>query len=161
MWRKIVCVFFLVVLLAQGLPFQSFALSTRLVTHVPDAFSLELKISGNGTVWVGDTAYYESAIILLDRRGETMVNILPNENNNTRTVVFNGKSVISNIKNGKLILPALEKDSVLSIRFARDSTIPNTGDQISRHFFSMTAAAFGIIYLIVAMRATNKKREQF
>lgn len=115
------------------IPLPVAARTTTLKTSVPTEISLEVEIIGSGTVTVDGQKITKTRTVSIDRHSTVTVSIVPASGYQLKSVTLNGENVISQIKDGALIIEELSLDSVLSITFNRTTSgwsgsNPPTGD---------------------------------
>lgn len=139
---------FLCVLLCW-MPVRALALTTVLSTNVPDEVSLRVEITGKGTVTVGEGRFSATGTVSVKRHQPFAVFLKPKSGYQVSDVRLNGKSVLASLKDGKLVIDALNLDGTLSVTFSKipgswNGSNPRTGDQsivsaIASALLSMTA----------------------
>ena len=107
--------------------------STILTTQVPKDLPLQLELTGNGTVILNGVAYAQSETIEISRNSKLELCITPDAGNKIIAAVYNGVDYTSDVKSGKIILPAITEDAKLSVQFCEIVPNPETGDMYSPH----------------------------
>ena len=127
----------------------SFASETILSTTVPSYFTLQIEISGHGNVETLGQEFIESGNIRIERNQSVELIFIPDENYHIEKVRFNDKDITDNLQDNGFTIDELEKDSVLSVVFAKkqESGISKTGDS--------TELVYPYIALAVVMCATG------
>lgn len=146
--KIILLLIFLCVLLCL-MPVRALASTTNLTTGVPDEVSLRVEITGEGTVTVGEVRLSATGTISVKRHQPVTVSLEPKPGYQVSDVRLNGKSVLDSLKDGKLVIDALNLDGTLSMTFSKtpgnwNGSNPRTGDQsivsaIASALLSMTA----------------------
>lgn len=127
----------------------SFASETILSTTVPSYFTLQIEISGHGNVETLGQEFIESGNIRIERNKPVELIFTPDENYHIEKVRFNDKDITDNLQDNRITIDELEKDSVLSVVFAKkqESGISKTGGS--------TEPVYPYIALAVVMCATG------
>ena len=146
--RPFLILTFLCVLLCC-MPVLALASTTNLTTGVPDEVSLHVEITGEGTVTVGEVRLSAAGEVSVKRHQPFAVSLKPKSGYQVSDVRLNGKSVLASLKDGKLVIDALNLDGTLSVTFSKipgswNGSNPRTGDQsivsaIASALLSMTA----------------------
>ena len=146
--RPFMILTFLCVLLCC-MPVLALASTTNLTTGVPDEVSLRVEITGEGTVTVGEVRLSATETVSVKRHQPFTVSLEPKSGYQVRDVRLNGESVLDSLKDGKLVIDALNLDGTLSVTFSKtpgnwNGSNPRTGDQsivsaIASALLSMTA----------------------
>lgn len=146
--KIILLLIFLCVLLCL-MPVRALASTTNLTTGVPDEVSLRVEITGEGTVTVGEVRLSATGTISVKRHQPVTVSLEPKPGYQVSDVRLNGESVLDSLKDGKLVIDALNLDGILSVTFSQtpgnwNGSNPRTGDQsivsaIASALLSMTA----------------------
>lgn len=146
--RPFLILTFLCVLLCC-MPVLALASTTNLTTGVPDEVSLRVEITGEGTVTVGEVRLSATETVSVKRHQPFTVSLEPKSGYQVRDVRLNGESVLDSLKDGKLVIDALNLDGTLSVTFSKtpgnwNGSNPRTGDQsivsaIASALLSMTA----------------------
>ena len=146
--RPFLILTFLCVLL-YCMPVQALASTTNLTTGVPDEVSLRVEITGEGTVTVGEVRLSATGTVSVKRHQPFTVSLEPKSGYQVSDVRLNGESVLDSLKDGKLVIDALNLDGTLSVTFSKipgswNGSNPKTGDQsivsaIASALLSMTA----------------------
>lgn len=131
------------------MPVRALASTTNLTTGVPDEVSLHVEITGEGTVTVGEVRLSAAGAVSVKRHQPFAVSLKPKSGYQVSDVRLNGKSVLASLKDGKLVIDALNLDGTLSVTFSKipgswNGSNPRTGDQsivsaIASALLSMTA----------------------
>ena len=150
---------FLCVLLCC-MPVRALALTTVLSTNVPDEVSLHVEITGKGTVAVGEKKLSSTGTAAVKRHQPFTVTLSPQQGYRITAVSFNGKSVLSRLKNGKLTVDELNLDGVLSVTFTKTASSyhgsnPKTGDR-SVVVPAMASALLSMTALILVLSRKKK-----
>lgn len=138
---------FLCVLLCW-MPVLALALTTVLSTNVPDEVSLHVEITGEGTVTVGEVRFSATGTVSVKRHQPFTVSLEPKSGYQVSDVRLNGESVLASLKDGKLVINALNLDGTLSVTFSKipgswNGSNPRTGDRqaMVAMIAALTAAA--------------------
>lgn len=147
--RKLFAVQLLLCVLLCWMPIRALALTTVLSTNVPDMVSLQIVITGEGTVSVGGKNLSRTGTVTVKRNQPFTVTLSPQQGYRVTAVSLNGKSVLHLLKNGELTVDALNLDGVLLVTFTKTASSqsgsnPKTGDQyvvpaMATAMISMTA----------------------
>ncbi len=105
--------------------------STTLTTTIPETFPLMLELSGNGTVAINGIAYTQSGTVEIPRNSAVELRIIPDAENEVKSVVYNGFDYMIEAKNEKIVLPAITGEAKLCVNFAEIASTPQTGDVYS------------------------------
>ncbi|MFR5775814.1 MAG: hypothetical protein ACLUFZ_09075 [Oscillospiraceae bacterium] len=145
--RSFLILTFLCVLLCL-MPVRARASTTNLTTGVPDEVSLHVEITGEGTVTVGEVRLSATRTVSVKRHQPVTVSLKPKSGYQVSDVRLNGKSVLASLKDGKLVINALNLDGTLSVTFSKipgswNGSNPRTGDQqgTTAMIAALTAAA--------------------
>ena len=130
------------------MPVRALASTTNLTTGVPDEVSLRVEITGEGTVTVGEVLITATGTVSVKRHQSFTVSLEPKSGYQVSEVRLNGKSVLVSLKDGKLVIDALNLDGTLSVTFSKipgswNGSNPRTGDQqgTAAMIAALTAAA--------------------
>ena len=130
------------------MPVRARASTTNLTTGVPDEVSLHVEITGEGTVTVGEVRLSATGTVSVKRHQPVTVSLKPKSGYQVSDVRLNGKSVLASLKDGKLVINALNLDGTLSVTFSKipgswNGSNPRTGDQqgTTAMIAALTAAA--------------------
>lgn len=150
-WRDSLRPFLILTLLCVLLccmPVRALASTTNLTTGVPDEVSLHVEITGEGTVTVGEMRLSSAGTVSVKRHQPVTVSLEPKSGYQVSEVRLNGKSVLASLKDGKLVIDALNLDGTLSVTFSKipgswNGSNPRTGDQqgTAAMIAALTAAA--------------------
>ncbi len=132
--QKLLAILPLLCVLLCGMPVRALALTTVLSTNVPDEVSLRVEITGEGTVTVGEVLITATGTVSVKRHQSFTVSLEPKSGYQVSEVRLNGKSVLVSLKDGKLVIDALNLDGTLSVTFSKipgswNGSNPRTGDQ--------------------------------
>ena len=132
--QKLLAILPLLCVLLCGMPVRALALTTVLSTNVPDEVSLRVEITGKGTVTVGEGRFSATGTVSVKRHQPFAVFLKPKSGYQVSDVRLNGKSVLASLKDGKLVIDALNLDGTLSVTFSKipgswNGSNPRTGDQ--------------------------------
>lgn len=146
--QKLLAILPLLCVLLCGMPVRALALTTVLSTNVPDEVSLRVEITGEGTVTVGEVLITATGTVSVKRHQSFTVSLEPKSGYQVSEVRLNGKSVLVSLKDGKLVIDALNLDGTLSVTFSKipgswNGSNPRTGDQqgTAAMIAALTAAA--------------------
>ena len=147
--QKIIPLLTLLCVLLCWIPVRALALTTVLSANVPDEISLRVEITGKGTVTVGEGRLSATGTVSVKRHQPFTVSLEPKSGYQVSDVRLNGESVLASLKDGKLVIDALNLDGTLSVTFSKipgswNGSNPRTGDQsivsaIASALLSMTA----------------------
>ena len=145
--RPFLILTFLCVLLCC-MPVRALASTTNLTTGVPDEVSLHVEITGEGTVTVGEVLITATGTVSVKRHQPVTVSLEPKSGYQVGDVRLNGESVLASLKDGKLVIDALNLDGTLSVTFSKipgswNGSNPHTGDRqaMVAMIAALTAAA--------------------
>lgn len=145
--RSFLILTFLCVLLCL-MPVRALASTTNLTTGVPDEVSLHVEITGEGTVTVGEVRLSATGTVSVKRHQPFTVSLEPKSGYQVSDVRLNGESVLDSLKDGKLVIDALNLDGTLSVTFYKipgswNGSNPHTGDRqaMVAMIAALTAAA--------------------
>lgn len=124
------CCILLLLLIALALPLKGSASTTTLTIHLPKYHTIDLKIRGTGSVYLGDSLYTQSATVELPRLSTLQIQVVPGKNGYLHSLVLNGETQPLHSGQYTLDISALTEDITLEIRFRTHSIIPDTGDTI-------------------------------
>ena len=146
--QKLLIVLPLLCVLLCCMPVRALASTTNLTTGVPDEVSLHVEITGEGTVTVGEVRLSATGTVSVKRHQPVTVSLEPESGYQVSEVRLNGKSVLASLKDGKLVIDALNLDGTLSVTFSKipgswNGSNPRTGDQqgTAAMIAALTAAA--------------------
>lgn len=157
--RPFLILLFLCVLLFC-VPVRALASTTNLTTDVPDEVSLRVEITGEGTVTVGKVRLSATGTISVKRHQPVTVSLEPKPGYQVSEVRLNGKSVLASLKDGKLVIDALNLDGTLSVTFSKtpgswNGSNPRTGDQQATVAMIATLTAAASLMLLQLLRKKN------
>ena len=163
--QKIIPLLTLLCVLLCWMPVRALALTTVLSTNVPDEVSLRVEITGKGTVTVGEKKLSSTGTAAVKRHQPFTVTLSPQQGYRVTAVSFNGKSVLSSLKNGKLTVEELNLDGVLSVTFTKTASShhesnPKTGDR-SAVVPAMASALLSMTALILVLSRKTLLSEVF
>ena len=132
--QKIIPLLTLLCVLLCWIPVRALALTTVLSANVPDEISLRVEITGKGTVTVGEGRLSATGTVSVKRHQPFTVSLEPKSGYQVSDVRLNGESVLASLKDGKLVIDALNLDGTLSVAFSKtpgnwNGSNPRTGDQ--------------------------------
>ncbi len=146
--QKLLIVLPLLCVLLCCMPVRALASTTNLTTGVPDEVSLHVEITGEGTVTVGEVRLSATGTVSVKRHQPFTVSLEPKSGYQVSDVRLNGESVLASLKDGKLVIDALNLDGTLSVTFSKipgswNGSNPRTGDQqgTAAMIAALTAAA--------------------
>ena len=146
--QKIIPLLTLLCVLLCWIPVRALALTTVLSANVPDEISLRVEITGKGTVTVGEGRLSATGTVSVKRHQPFTVSLEPKSGYQVSDVRLNGESVLASLKDGKLVIDALNLDGTLSVTFSKipgswNGSNPRTGDQqgTAAMIAALTAAA--------------------
>ena len=130
--RPFLILTFLCVLLCC-MPVLALASTTNLTTGVPDEVSLRVEITGEGIVTVGEVRLSATGTVSVKRHQPFTVSLEPKSGYQVSDVCLNGESVLASLKDGKLVIDALNLDGTLSVTFSKipgswNGSNPRTGE---------------------------------
>lgn len=130
------------------MPVRVLASTTNLTTGVPDEVSLHVEITGEGIVTVGGVRLSATGTVSVKRHQPFTVSLEPKSGYQVSDVCLNGESVLASLKDGKLVIDALNLDGTLSVTFSKipgswNGSNPRTGDRqaMVAMIAALTAAA--------------------
>lgn len=132
--QKIILLLIFPCVLLCLMPVRALASTTNLTTGVPDEVSLRVEITGEGIVTVGEVRLSATGTVSVKRHQPFTVSLEPKSGYQVSDVRLNGKSVLASLKDGKLVIDALNLDGTLSATFSKtpgswNGSNPRTGDQ--------------------------------
>lgn len=146
--QKIILLLIFPCVLLCLMPVRARASTTNLTTGVPDEVSLHVEITGEGTVTVGEVRLSATGTVSVKRHQPVTVSLKPKSGYQVSDVRLNGESVLDSLKDGKLVIDALNLDGTLSVTFSKipgswNGSNPRTGDQqgTAAMIAALTAAA--------------------
>lgn len=146
--QKLLIVLPLLCVLLCCMPVRVLASTTNLTTGVPDEVSLHVEITGEGIVTVGGVRLSATGTVSVKRHQPVTVSLKPKSGYQVSDVRLNGESVLDSLKDGKLVIDALNLDGTLSVTFYKipgswNGSNPRTGDQqgTTAMIAALTAAA--------------------
>lgn len=146
--QKLLIVLPLLCVLLCCMPVRALASTTNLTTGVPDEVSLHVEITGEGTVTVGEVRHSATGTVSVKRHQPFTASLEPKSGYQVSDVCLNGESVLASLKDGKLVINALNLDGTLSVTFSKipgswNGSNPRTGDQqgTTAMIAALTAAA--------------------
>lgn len=162
--QKIIPLLALLCVLLCWIPTQALALTTVLSTNVPDEVSLRVEITGKGTVTVGEVRLSATGTVSVKRHQSFTVSLEPKSEYQVSDVRLNGKSVLASLKDGKLVIDALNLDGTLSVTFFKipgswNGSNPRTGDR--QAMVAMIAALTAAASLMLLQLLRKKKCSDF
>lgn len=127
---SILCCVLLLLTITLAAPLNANAATTTLTIQLPDSYTIDLNIRGQGSVWLNGVQYTRTASVVLPRLSSLRLLVIPNDNGSLQSVILNGEK--QTLSNGQYVLElsALTRDITLDIRFRTNSIIPDTGDTI-------------------------------
>ena len=154
---KVFCLFLLAVLaLCICTPVLAASSTTTLTTTVPACVDVGIKIVGKGTIELNEKMMSETGVVQVERNKEVFIIITPDDGYHIGSVVYDGVDITQEIKAGCRTFLRLERETLISVKFAVDPGIPNTGDGVypSLIFVGITAGVslLGIAVLLVLNR---------
>lgn len=162
--QKIIPLLTLLCVLLCWIPVRALALTTVLSANVPDEISLRVEITGKGTVTVGEGRLSATGTVSVKRHQPFTVSLEPKSGYQVSDVRLNGESVLASLKDGKLVIDALNLDGTLSVTFSKipgswNGSNPRTGDQ--QAMTAMIAALTAAASLMLLRLLRKKKRSGF
>ena len=156
--QKVFC-FFLLAALTLGVCTPALAASgtTTLTTKVPSCFTVDIHITGNGTITVNGTVLSQSGTVQVERNKQVTIQITAANNSYLKAVNYNGEDFTKDAADGSIMLPAIEDNAVLSVFFAAKSVAPATGDNSNIHFWA--ALFFVSCGVLIVFTVYDKKRK--
>ena len=150
--KAILCVLLAALTLVICFPVAAATNSTTLTTTVPETFPLMLELSGNGTVTINGVAYTQSNLIDIPHNSNIELLIVPDAENDIKTVVYNDCDYTKDTQNGKLTLPPITGDATLRVGFSKSSSIPATGDS---HYFALLYLVPLMLFALIGIIAIS------
>lgn len=112
--KKIIAAFLLSLFFLFLLP-SAFADSTALTTTVPSEHTISLDVGTGGMV----NSVRGKVEIRVDRASRVVFQIAPDSGFETSSVVYNGKDVTAQVREGSFVIESLTGDGSLTVRFQR------------------------------------------
>lgn len=158
--QKLLIVLPLLCVLLCCMPVRALASTTNLTTGVPDEVSLHVEITGEGTVTVGEVRLSATGTVSVKRHQPVTVSLEPESGYQVSEVRLNGKSVLASLKDGKLVIDALNLDGTLSVTFSKtpgswNGSNPRTGDQQATVAMIAALTAAASLILLQLLRKKN------
>lgn len=158
--QKLLIVLPLLCVLLCCMPVRALASTTNLTTGVPDEVSLHVEITGEGTVTVGEVRLSAAGTVSVKRHQPVTVSLEPKSGYQVSEVRLNGKSVLASLKDGKLVIDALNLDGTLSVTFSKtpgswNGSNPRTGDQQATVAMIAALTAAASLMLLQLLRKKN------
>lgn len=149
LWKRITII---LILLTLYLPISVRANETTLITTVPTHCSLQVIITGRGTVSVNGKATQKSASFSVKRHEDIAIEIQSGLGYQIASVSLNGSDMTEELHSGKLMIDAQSSDSILSIIFVKKDVIwpdanPPTGDSIISSVICCGVSMIGLLTL--------------
>lgn len=162
LWPFLILTFLCVLLFC--VPVRALASTTNLTTGVPDEVTLRVEITGEGTVTVGEIRLSATGTVSVKRHQPFTVSLEPKSGYQVSDVRLNGKSILGSLKDGKLVIDALNLDGTLSVTFSKipgnwNGSNPRTGDQ--QAMTAMIAALTAAVSLMLLRLLRKKKYSGF
>ena len=147
------CCVLLLLAMILAAPLKASAATTTLTLQLPESYTIDLNIRGQGSVWLNGTQYTRTASVMLPRLSSLQLLVVSKQNGYIQSVVLNGEKQA--LRNGQyaIDIPALTGDITLDVRFRTNSIIPNTGDWI---LIPVGAMILSGIFLILIRRSKKK-----
>ena len=122
--KKTIAAFLLSLFFLFLLP-SAFADSTALTTTIPSEHTISLNVGTGGMV----NSVRGKVEIRADRASRVVFQITPDSGFETSSVVYNGKDVTAQVREGSFVIEPLTGDGSLIVRFQRiPAGNPQTGD---------------------------------
>ena len=156
--QKVFC-FFLLAALTLGVctPVLAASGTTTLTTKVPSCFTVDVHITGNGTITVNGTVLSQSGTVQVERNKQVTIQIAAADNTYLESVTYNGTEIIADAADGSIMLPAMEDNAVLSVFFAAKSVAPTTGGNSNIHLW--IALFFVSSGVLIVFTVYDRKRK--
>ena len=147
------CCVLLLLAMILAAPLKTSAATTTLTLQLPESYTIDLNIRGQGNVWLNGVQYTRTASVTMPRLSALRLLVIPNDNGSLQSVALNGEKQA--LSNGQYVLElsALTGDITLDVRFRTNSIIPNTGDWI---LIPVGAMILSGIFLILIRRSKKK-----
>lgn len=158
--QKLLIVLPLLCVLLCCMPVRALASTTNLTTGVPDKVPLHVEITGKGTVTVGEMRLSSAGTVSVKRHQPVTVSLEPKSGYQVSEVRLNGKSVLASLKDGKLVIDALNLDGTLSVTFSKtpgswNGSNPRTGDRQTMVAMIAALTAAASLMLLQLLRKKN------
>ena len=113
-----------------------------------------------GTVTVGEMRLSATGTVSVKRHQLVTVSLEPESGYQVSEVRLNGKSVLASLKDGKLVIDALNLDGTLSVTFSKtpgswNGSNPRTGDQQATVAMIAALTAAASLILLQLLRKKN------
>ena len=156
---KVFCLFLLAVLtLCISTPVFATANTTTLTTTVPSHFDMNVTIVGNGTLVINGNTLSQTSFISVDRHQDVTCKITPDVGYHISSVIYNGKDITKDAKEGVFALQPLEGDATFCITFVANASTPNTGDTTYPHLIFCSIVAVASLLGIAILLTVNRKK---
>lgn len=131
---------------------SAFADSTALTTTVPSEHMISLDVGTGGMV----NNVRGEAEIRADRASRVVFQIAPDSGFETSSVVYNGKDVTAQVREGSFVIESLTGDGSLIVRFQSiPAGDPQTGDSLELLLWSMLLLMSAVS--LTAVKAVGRK----
>lgn len=138
------------------LPVTAQAQETTLTTIVPSSHTIQLVLTGEGTILVDGVAYTKTVDIQVQRQHRPEISVLAADGSKIKTVLWGGEDVTAAFRDGKWTAPEILNDVALSVTFENISSTPQTGDTSHLRLWS-GLLLFSVFGLIVCLLLRKKK----
>ena len=152
---RIVQALFLITIV-MFLPITVWAQETTLTTVVPSSHTMQLVLTGEGTILVDGVAYTKTAYIQVQRQHRPEVSVLAADGSKIKTVMWGGEDITAAFQDGKWTAPEILNDVALTVTFEKISSTPQTGDNTHPELW-FGLLIFSMFGLIVCLLHRKKK----
>ena len=152
---RIVQALFLIAIV-MFLPMTVWAQETVLTTVVPSSHTMQLVLTGEGTILVDGVAYTKTVDIQVQRQHRPEISILTADGSKIKTVLWGSEDVTAAFQDGKWTAPEILNDVALTVTFEKISSTPQTGDYTYPEFW-FGLLIFSMLGLIVCLLLRKKK----
>ena len=147
---RIVLALFLAAIV-MPLPVTVWAQETTLTTVVPSSHTIQLTLTGEGTILVDGVAYTKTVDIQVQRQHRPEIFILAADDSKIKTVLWGSEDITAAFQDGKWTAPEILKDAALTVTFEKISSTPQTGDNTHPElwFGLLIFSMFGLIVCLL------------
>lgn len=150
-----VCILLVMITL---LPLSAKAQETELETVVPSVHTLQIELTGNGTVTVDSVTYTRSAVVEVGRHSTPKVAVKADEGSALKSVLLGGQDITGQLQNGVFLLPEIHEDTEIAVFFEAVVSPPETGDTgTGREWFTVALLSVaGLCSCLYILRSRQK-----
>ena len=148
-YRIVQALFFIAIVMF--LPMTVWAQETTLTTIVPSSHTIQLTLTGEGTVLVDGVAYTKTADVQVQRQHRPEISIQAADGSKTKTVLWGNEDVTAAFQDGKWKAPEVLNDVALTVTFEKISSTPQAGDNTHPElwFGLLILSMFGLIVCLL------------